>query len=122
ELEDDVLLADGRVTLDHRVRAHSRAGADLHLGSDYRVGADLDAGVELGVPVHDRRRMDGQRQSFLSAIIAIICASLAVWPATFASPARRQIAPFCRSMRTKRSRRSPGTTGRLNFTASKDIR
>ena len=100
ELEDDVLLADGRVTLDYRVRAHPRARADLHLGSDHRVGADLDAGVELGVPVHDRRRMDGQRQSFLSAIIAIICASLAGWPSTFASPARRQIAPFCRSMRT----------------------
>src|SRR5262249_7962650 len=103
------------------------ARADLHSGADDGVGAHLDARVQLGAAVHDGGGMDArcgcQCHSFgLSAMVAIISASLASWPSTLASPPSLQMGPLRRCKVTCRSRRSPGTTMRRNFTPSKDIR
>ena len=121
EMEDDVVRAHRRVAFDDGVRPDPRARPDLHLRSDDRVRTHFDRGVQLGVPIDDGSRMD-HGVPFRSAMLAIISASLASWPSTFASAARRQMGPFWRSTRTWRSRRSPGITTRRNFTLSNAMR
>src|SRR3954463_2014961 len=121
ELENHVVRADGRVAFDDRVGPNPRARADLHLRPDHRIGGHLDRRIQLCVPIDDGGRMD-HGLPLRAAMVAIISASLASSPSTFASPASRQIDPFCRSTRTCRSSLSPGITTRRNFTLSKAIK
>ncbi len=70
ELEDAVLRADARRSVDDGVRTHDRAGPDLHVGADHTERPDGDIRCELCPRRYDGPRIDHFPASGASIISA----------------------------------------------------
>ena len=123
---EDRTVADPDVGAQPDVLLQPGAGPDAaavshrHPRADHGPGTDLDPDAQLGAGVDDRGGMD--RPGHRSTTRAIISASATTLPSTKATPFIRQVRPrFCSISSSQRSW-SPGSTGRRNFTLSRDMK
>src|SRR5471030_2024301 len=121
ELEELVVLADGRVAFDDDVRADDGAGADAHVRADDRIRPDFNVVAELRLRVDDGggmyRRHDyfpaGWLASSALRMVYIKSASTATLPSTLPTALYFQMPRETRRISTFITSWSPGSTGRL---------